>query len=601
MNHLKSSRSHPQEHASEAMSYPPLGADDLGHDQLLASLYGFLSDPDQFEAFFDQLDGSLKRLSHDLHSIGTETVADLDLDQIDFHFSCAAQIFDRIGLQAATPTSFEQNTKAFGSPQWLFGKSGKLVSQNDQAKNLFRLEDHAHFKALSSDPDFLALCHEELNKRPSDLTSELRVFVQTDGEAGDDQRFFLIQAMTSDQGQIQLGIGFCQLEWSRSIGQMLERNFGLSLTEQHILRGIVEGKNLTDIAEERGRSIETIRTQSKSLLRKTAAKSQAGLVRMFAAISLAMPEEKETEADAFNHASHRRRTSFLTLPSGAKVQIDEYGSLTGFPVIMFHGLFTGTGMTERASAFVAQSGLRVIAPWRPGWNQSSSPSHYDANAPEAFVGAIEAILEHYQLDQVALLGRYSGCIYAAAAAQALGTRVKATIFLSPTAPVLNSKQIWAMKGWQRVFASAITYAPAVVPILVRGMRQFLFRKEVDKFVEGFYVEPQADIEAREDKELQSLIAEQVENSFAQGTKPHELDLKLTGGNWSRYLDNISSPVLIVHGQDNPVDTMSGTDYIAHKVGTNNLMVLPDRGQLFVHTEPELTWGYVRRFLQTGRC
>jgi pimeloyl-ACP methyl ester carboxylesterase len=64
-------------------------------------------------------------------------------------------------------------------------------------------------------------------------------------------------------------------------------------------------------------------------------------------------------------------TNFLTLPDGRRLAYAEYGDPNGHPVFYFHG--TPSSRLEPlilGDEAIAQSGLRVIAPDRPGVGQS---------------------------------------------------------------------------------------------------------------------------------------------------------------------------------------------------------------------------------------
>ena len=568
---------------------------------LLASLYGFLSDPDGFIHFFEKLDDELSRLDTNEHL--SRLVVSSELEQIDHHFAFAAKIFDRIGLDLSDQLPSQLSQKQ-NSPQWIFNHAGKLVWQNIHARNREMLDLGATYHDLSEEPVFLDVCADELaqagDRKEPLREPDLRIVVQNESSDQTSQRLFLIQRDTSTDANRCLSVSSCHLGWSEKVGLLLENSFGLSLAEQDILRGVVEGKQLSEIAEERGRSIQTIRTQSKSLLRKTGASSQVGLVRLFAAISLSIPHNSDHPANQGDRLTHLLRTRFIELPNEPPIQIDEYGSPAGHPVILFHGLFTGTGLTARASAFIAQSGLRVIAPWRPNWHRSEKAEWTPKDSPKKFAAILRQIIDHYEFEKVTLVGRFTGSIYALAAAQALGDRVQSTILLSSTPPIIDHTQLKAMSGWQKVFAYAITYTPSVVPILVRGMRQFLFRQETAKFLAGFYAKPSADVDARQDPALQQLIAEQVEKSFAQGTKGHEQDLMLTGSDWRDYSKNIFTPVLFIHGTENPVDPITEIEALVESMPSAELLPIERAGQLFVHVQPELVWGHIRRFIAKNK-
>jgi DNA-binding CsgD family transcriptional regulator len=63
--------------------------------------------------------------------------------------------------------------------------------------------------------------------------------------------------------------------------------FRLSPAEARLAEGLMAGKRLADIADERGLHIATLRTQLRAVLRKTGAERQADLTRLLAGIGTA--------------------------------------------------------------------------------------------------------------------------------------------------------------------------------------------------------------------------------------------------------------------------------------------------------------------------
>jgi DNA-binding CsgD family transcriptional regulator len=62
--------------------------------------------------------------------------------------------------------------------------------------------------------------------------------------------------------------------------------FGLTEAEALLARGLLDGRRLAEIAASRDVSVETVRTQLRSLFRKTGVSRQADLMRML----LTLPE-----------------------------------------------------------------------------------------------------------------------------------------------------------------------------------------------------------------------------------------------------------------------------------------------------------------------
>jgi DNA-binding CsgD family transcriptional regulator len=60
----------------------------------------------------------------------------------------------------------------------------------------------------------------------------------------------------------------------------IEETFGLTSSELRVLKNIVDGNSLPDIARSTGVSLETVRTQAKALLRKTVSRSRGQLINL---------------------------------------------------------------------------------------------------------------------------------------------------------------------------------------------------------------------------------------------------------------------------------------------------------------------------------
>jgi DNA-binding CsgD family transcriptional regulator len=105
------------------------------------------------------------------------------------------------------------------------------------------------------------LCH-----RPSGRAS-YRLNVLPAGTAGKDGALIVIEDPASAYSEVQ------NLRAIRDA-------YGLTPAEQAIAEGLLRGKNLEEIANERAVGRETVRTQLKSLFDKTGTNRQAELVRL---------------------------------------------------------------------------------------------------------------------------------------------------------------------------------------------------------------------------------------------------------------------------------------------------------------------------------
>ncbi|MBR9763449.1 MAG: helix-turn-helix transcriptional regulator [Rhodobacteraceae bacterium] len=80
-----------------------------------------------------------------------------------------------------------------------------------------------------------------------------------------------------------------QLRWPEALTETLRDAFRLTRAEAEILRSLSEARPLREIAEDRGRSVETVRAQIKAILAKTETRSQGELLRLALSVSELIP------------------------------------------------------------------------------------------------------------------------------------------------------------------------------------------------------------------------------------------------------------------------------------------------------------------------
>ena len=124
-----------------------------------------------------------------------------------------------------------------------------------------------------------------------------------------------------------------ELFWPDDFGQTVQEAFGLTAAEVDIVRGITLGLPLKDIAEQRGRSIETVRTQLRSILAKTETHGQSELVR----VVLGLMEVTQIPIGAAppGVTGALRPISFQQVkgPAGRRLEYIEFGDPKGAPVL----------------------------------------------------------------------------------------------------------------------------------------------------------------------------------------------------------------------------------------------------------------------------
>lgn len=130
-------------------------------------------------------------------------------------------------------------------------------------------------------------------------------------------------------------------------------------------------------------------------------------------------------------------SSEFTLPNGRKIGYAQYGSPTGKPIISLHGILGSRLESALFDADAKHLGARIIALDRPGIGGSSpDPRPLKERRVIDHAKDVEALAEHLQLEEYAILGTSAGGPYALGCA----ARSLPTIFSFPyTSSAHNNK------------------------------------------------------------------------------------------------------------------------------------------------------------------
>lgn len=130
--------------------------------------------------------------------------------------------------------------------------------------------------------------------------------------------------------------------------------------------------------------------------------------------------------------THAARDESIHRSDGRRVGWCEFGDPRGWPLVYFHGM---PGSRLEAALFgraAAIRGMRVIAPDRPAYGDTSP---LPARAPDDAIGDIEALIDTLGLRRFDVLGFSGGGPYAAACAVRHADRVRRAGLISSLAPL----------------------------------------------------------------------------------------------------------------------------------------------------------------------
>lgn len=253
----------------------------------------------------------------------------------------------------------------------------------------------------------------------------------------------------------------------------------------------------------------------------------------------------------------------LRLPDGRSLAYAEQGDPQGRPVLFCHGTPGSRLSITRSMADEAEAlGLRLIAPDRPGYGFADpQPGRTLADWPRDAA----ALFDSLGIGRFGVLGYSLGSAYALACAAVLGDRVSSVILCGALAPEGPS-------------------VPAVA--LARdnpaGLREMLspLAGNPEALLEALFAQAAAaDRAARAAPGVEDALRRDCAETLRQGIGAMIDDFTLAAGRWGFRPEDIAQPVRLWHGLDDASVPPAASEWLAARLPSGNLQLLPGRGHL----------------------
>jgi pimeloyl-ACP methyl ester carboxylesterase len=260
----------------------------------------------------------------------------------------------------------------------------------------------------------------------------------------------------------------------------------------------------------------------------------------------------------------------LGLPDGRVLSYAEYGDAAGAPVFYFHGS-PGSRLEARLTDDAARRlRLRIIAPERPGYGNSTFQA---ARTFADWPRDVQALADALAIDRFAVLGLSGGGPHVAACAVMMPDRLTAAAIVSGAGPVdayIARSRSRAGRFFRRATLPLVRMWTSVgIRLMAVGLRRTPARRM------STYVDPPvlASLEARE------AFRDELLEGLRPGTRGarHEFGLHLRP--WPFALDDVAVEVHLWHGTADRV--------VKHDIGRYVASHLPACRATFVEGEGHL--------------
>ncbi len=429
-----------------------------------------------------------------------------------------------------------------------------ITACNRAARSALGIEDGGAIAALPFDPEDVATLRAVIRKVAagraekvmtlrirSVLTGQVAIVRVGPVDGGDGAPLALV--MSSD------------LVWPQGFEATVQEAFGLTGAEVEIVRALVLGQPLKDIAETRGRSLETVRTQVRSILAKTETHGQPELVRVVLGLmDVTLVPGARNGKDEPTEGIAPLVPRFLHVQAGRRLEWIEFGAPEGIPVVYMpldYGLVRWPARAERAAR---ARGLRVIVPFR-AWYGGSAPLPRGVQHLDGVTADYARVMDHLGLRQALALTQGADLRFALKLSLQRPDLIRGIVGCAAQLPLRTPAQYERMDKWQRFVLANARYAPKVLPFIVKA--GFSLARSLGP--EGFFRKVNsgsaADMAAFDDPEIRAAVLAGAAQTLLVpgGTGPEAFAQEALGSerDWSAVVKAARVPVRLLQADQDP--------------------------------------------------
>jgi pimeloyl-ACP methyl ester carboxylesterase len=276
-------------------------------------------------------------------------------------------------------------------------------------------------------------------------------------------------------------------------------------------------------------------------------------------------------------------TQVMNLPDGRELAWLESGKPRGDPLFMFHG----TPGTRRQVSFdqkaITASGVRFIAPDRPGYGHST---FHKGRTWADWSSDVATLADHLKIEQFAVAGVSGGGPHALVCAALLAERISGVGIVSGMGPVAEPEFSSAMTG----FNKGATLMAAHTPFLLHPMfslEEFYMRRFPDAALKGasrMLAEP--DVKLLERPDVRDAFMLDLQQPTATSAQATAQDIILFGRAWGFRLEDISVPAHVWHGDADKSVPFAHGKAMAERIPGAQFHECPGEGHLLMVTHFE---------------
>ncbi|WP_299668568.1 alpha/beta hydrolase [uncultured Ruegeria sp.] len=273
-----------------------------------------------------------------------------------------------------------------------------------------------------------------------------------------------------------------------------------------------------------------------------------------------------------------RKDSSIELSDGRDLAYAEYGDPDGVPMMLFHGLPGSRLAWGFLPGNPFPSGMRIIAPDRPGYGRSSpNPGRSLLDWTED----VKALVERLRIDRFHVVGVSGGGPGALACASALPDLIPCVGVVAGAAPTNAPRVFDGMSSVNKFFMRLAASAPAISALNTRFIA-WVVRRNPGRYIEMMQRKVhEVDRAILADSNIRDMLVEDFAEALRPGGQGMVDDMATNHGQpWGFRLNDIRTKVVFWYGAlDHSVSPAMGR-YLADQVPNSDFHLVEEAGHLW---------------------
>lgn len=544
--------------------------------------YSLAVEPQRLNEFTLLLDGQAKKLgTSDLVSLQPISKS---LSNIALHFQHALDLIERQGRRFNYATGSMRFIEFDSRPSALLHKDGVIFHANKPAFDTLNFTNKQKISGrYFTKPEYDRLLSDLASISKHETDKIISVYSLTNFENNITMKMAL--SKTIDYNNNPIGrLSTFHVKWLDEHGKLFRDSFGLTDVDIDITKSIITGVSLKDLSVKRGRSIATIRNQTKALFSKLNLHSQVELACLFSGFThFNLNVLKNVNVSLRKPQSEPWRSIHkIEVSDGRKIQYEIVGPANGRSVLFFHAIIGGMMITKAMREMLFKRNIRLIMVWRPFFAGSTFDDGEIEDLLKNFSKDIEIVLDALMVDTCQIIGQIEGAVFAYACAHYLPERILGIVSCGGSFPIISLEQFKIMPPKSRATLMIARLAPILLPMMTRAILAKVDAGYDEEFVLHFYGLSANDSAMFDDPELRSLFRDVYPISSSQGYIPYVKTALVEVSQWENILKDIKTPVTLLYGEQDPVISIPIIKKFIKSNANITLSVMEDAGQMLFY-------------------